>query len=114
MASFPKYEPLLADRAAAILRDAECGDNAAQASAHASAHAILLDQHRGFFLKEAFGINLMGVPLPGIDPKNCFNKHKKVKSVNLYNDMVRVLSNWGDSDWLASAADNDLDAIATF
>ena len=27
--------------------------------------------------------------------------------------MVRILSNWGDSDWLTSAANNNLDAIAT-
>jgi hypothetical protein len=104
---FPRYDEELAKQAKAILEVAEDGDVIAEVNAH----AVVIEQHRAFF-KEFFGIDINGAPL-GNDVDRV-NKHKKVKSVVLYNDIVHVLSNWGDSDALASAAYDDLDAIATY
>jgi hypothetical protein len=107
--SLPRYDTHLADQAKAIFEGEDDDDFGAQANAH----AIVIKQHRAFFLKESFCIDIHGAPLD--NAHDCFPyKHKKVKTVDLYNDMVRVLSNWGDSDALASAADDDLDAIATY
>ncbi len=81
--SLPRYDTHLANQAKAILEGADDDDFGAQANAN----VVVIKQHHAFFLKESFCINIHGAPLD--NARDCVpHKHKKVKTVDLYNDMV--------------------------
>ncbi len=78
-------------QAAAVARDA-----AADAADINNAHATIVAQLRKMFLALAFGINPDGTPI--IDPSLLPEKlkmYKSVKSVEQYNYIIKVLTNWG-------------------
>ena len=66
------------------------------------AHKTLIENHRRLFLENAFGLNVDGTSL-GEDfmPKKQF---RSVKSVEQYNQMVRILSRWGDDEFVKNAS----------
>jgi len=68
------------------------------------AHDVLTENHRRLFLEKAFGLNLGGTSL-GDDfmPKK---QYRSVKSVEQYNEMVRILSLWGDDEFVKNASAN--------
>jgi hypothetical protein len=60
------------------------------------------------FLQTAFGINPDGTPIT--DLSLCLDKLKKynsVKSVEQYNDMINIITNWGDDAILREASSDD-------
>ncbi len=65
------------------------------------------------FLACAFGINLDGTPIinPSLLPKK-LKTYKSVKSVEQYNYIIEVLTNWGDEAVLKAALPDDPDANA--
>jgi hypothetical protein len=95
-------------QAAAVARDA-----AADAADINNAHAPIVSQHRKMFLARAFGINPDGMPI--IDPSLLPEKlktYKSVKSIEQYNYIIVVLTNWGDEAVLKAALPDDPDANA--
>ena len=66
------------------------------------AHKTLIENHRRLFLENAFGLNVDGTSL-GEDfiPKKQF---RSVKSVEQYEQMVRILSRWGDDEFVKNAS----------
>ena len=110
---FPNYDNDLADQAMAILTSAD-KDNA---EAHANAHAIVMEQHWAFFVKEGFGVDLAGKLFEGDDDAlgaDYRSKHKKMTTVEQYNFIICCHLNWGDNEVLASVADDDLEAIRIY
>ena len=97
-----------ADQAAAFAREA-----AADAQDFNNAHASIVAKHRKMFLQRAFGINPDGTAitdasmLPGT-----LKKYKSVKTVEQYEDIIRVLNNWGDDVVLKHAPSDDSEAAA--
>ncbi len=97
-----------ADQAAAFAREA-----AADAQDITNAHASIVAKHRKMFLQHAFGINPDGTAitdasmLPGK-----LKKYKSVKTVEQYEDIIRVLTNWGDNAVLKNASSDDSEAAA--
>jgi hypothetical protein len=71
----------------------------------------LVNVHRRLFLQKAFGINPDGTPIPNIEEFNDepIKTYRAVKTVAQYNEIVRVLTYWGDGKFLASAKDDDPD-----
>jgi hypothetical protein len=67
-----------------------------------NAHASILAKHRTMFLERAFGIDPDGRTV--IELKKEF---KSVKTYEKYNDMIRVISNWGDNALLKEASVDD-------
>ncbi len=67
-----------------------------------NAHASILAKHRKMFLKRAIGIDPDGRTV--IELKKEF---KSVKTYEKYNDMIRVISNWGDNAFLKEASVDD-------
>ncbi len=67
------------------------------------------------FLQRAFGINPDGTAitdasmLPGK-----LKKYKSVKTVKQYEDIIRVLNNWGDNVVLKHSPSDDSEAAAFF
>ena len=113
MMSSVGYTDELQRRATAIISAADANDPVAVTTAELSAHDVLLHQHRVLFLKDAFGVDSTGALLPGDDGTR-LSRHKKVKSVKIYNDIVRCVSNWGDSKVPAALPPTDLEASATY
>ncbi len=97
-----------AHQAAVVARDA-----AANAADIKNAHAIIVAQHRKMFLVRAFGINSDGTPItnPSLLPEK-LKTYKSVKSVEQYNYIIEVLTNWGDDNVLKAASLEDPDANA--
>ncbi len=95
-------------QAAAVARDA-----AADAADINNAHATIVSQHRKMFLARAFGINPNGTAItdPSLLPEK-LKAYKSVKSVEQYNYIIEVLSNWGDDAVLKEASPDDPDANA--
>jgi len=102
----------LREYAARLERTAE--DVAASARAAAddaaqmvNAHDTMLAQHRKMFLREAFGINPDGstVTDPTFTPPT--KVYKSVKTVEQYNYIIKVLSNWGDPAFMDSLHPDD-------
>jgi hypothetical protein len=93
-------------QAAAVARDA-----AADAADIVNAHATIVAQHCKMFLARAFGINPDGTPIidPSLLPER-LNTYKSVKSVEQYNYIIEVLTNWGDDAILKEATLDDPDA----
>ncbi len=79
-------------QAAAVARNA-----AADAADINNAHATIVAQHCKMFLARAFGINPDGTPIidPSLLPER-LKTYKFVKSVEQYNYIIEVLTNWGD------------------
>jgi hypothetical protein len=86
-----------ADEAAAFARAA-----VTDAQDVTNAHASILAKHRKMFLERAFGIDPDGRTV--IELKKEF---KSVKIYKKYNDMIHVISNWGDSAFLKEASVDD-------
>ncbi len=93
-------------QAAAVARDA-----AADAADINNAHATIVAQHRKMFLARAFGINPDGTAItdPSLLPEK-LKTYKSVKSVEQYNYIIEVFSNWGDDAVLKEASPDDPDA----
>jgi hypothetical protein len=77
-------------QAAAVARDA-----AADAADINNAHATIVAQHHKMFLARAFGINPNGTAItdPSLLPEK-LKTYKSIKSVEQYNYIIKVLSNW--------------------
>jgi hypothetical protein len=71
----------------------------------------LVNVHRRLFLRKAFGINLNGTPIPNIEEFNDapIKTYRAVKTLAQYNEIIRVLTYWGDDKFLATAEDDDPD-----
>jgi hypothetical protein len=65
----------------------------------------LVNVHRRLFLRHAFGINPDGTPIPNIDAP--IKTYRAVKSPEQYAEIVRVLTYWGDDEYLAKADEDD-------
>jgi hypothetical protein len=78
-----------ADQAAAFAREA-----AADAQDFTNAHASIVAKHRKMFLQHVFGINPDGTAITDASmlPGNV-KKYKSVKTVEQYEDIIRVLTN---------------------
>ena len=81
---------------------------AADADALESAHFIIEAKHREMFLRRAFGINPDDMPIANRGP---IKPYKSVKTIEQYNDIVHILTHWGDDNFLAAAPENDSDAV---
>jgi hypothetical protein len=95
-------------QAAAVARDA-----AADAADINNTHATIVAQHCKMFLARVFGINLDGTPI--IDPSFLLERlktYKSVKSVEQYNYIIEVLTNWGDDAILKEVTPGDPDTNA--
>ena len=79
---------------------------AADADALESAHVIIKAKHCEMFLWRAFGINPDGTPIANRGP---IKPYKSVKTVEQYNDIVRILTHWGDDNFLAAVLKNNSD-----
>ena len=64
----------------------------------------LVNVHRRLFLRKAFGINLDGTPIPNIEEFNDapIKTYRFVKTVAQYNEIIRVLTYWGDDKFLVA------------
>ncbi len=91
-----------AEDAAAVARAA--ADDAAQM---ANAHDTMLAQHRKMFLREAFGINPDGSPVSDPTFRRPTKVYKSVKTVEQYNYIIEVLSNWGEPAFMDSLHPDD-------
>jgi len=69
----------------------------------------LVNAHRRLFLQKAFGLNPDGTPIPNIEDFNDepIKTYRFVKTVAQYNELVRVLTYWGDDKFLASKEEGD-------
>ncbi len=95
-------------QAAAVARDA-----AADVADINNAHVTIVAQHRKMFLARAFGINPYSAPI--INPSLLSVKlktYKSIKSVEQYNYIIEVLTNWGDNAVLKAALPDDPNANA--
>ncbi len=94
------------DQAAAFAREA-----AADAQDFSNAHASIVAKHHKMFLQRAFGINPDGTSIIDASklPKK-LKKYKSVKTVEQYQDIICVLTNWGDDDVLKNASYDDSEA----
>ena len=81
---------------------------AADAAEINDAHAKIVNQHRKLFLQKAFGINPDGTKITNLSllPKKPV-VYKSVRTVEQYNDMIRILTNWGDDAVLAAGPPDD-------
>jgi hypothetical protein len=96
-------------QAAAVARDV-----VADAANINNAHTTIVAQHRKMFLTRAFSINPDGTPTI-IDPSllpDQLKTYKSVKSVEQYNYIIEVLTNWGDEAVLKAALPDDPSAKA--
>ncbi len=87
---------------------AVAGDAAADAADINNAHATIVAQHRKMFLTRAFGINPNGTPIidSSLLPER-LKTYKSVKSIEQYNYIIEVLTNWGDNAILREATPDD-------
>jgi hypothetical protein len=90
-----------ADEAAAFAREA-----VTDAQDFNNAHTSIVAKHRKMFLQRAFGITSDGTVITGL------KKYKSVKTYEKYNDMIHIMSNWGDDDYLKEATSDDPVATA--
>jgi len=85
-----------ADEAASFAREA-----VTDAQDFSNAHASIIDKHRKMFLQRAFGI------APDGTVTELKKEFKSVKTYEKYNDMIHVMSNWGDTTFLKEAPFDD-------
>ncbi len=78
-----------------------------------NAHATIVGQHCKMFLAHAFGINPDGTAITDTSllPEK-LKTYKSVKSVEQYNYIIKVLTNWGDDAVLREALPDDPNANA--
>ena len=71
----------------------------------------LVNVNRHLFLRKAFGINLNGTPIPNIEEFNDapIKTYRAMKTLVQYNEIVHVLTYWGDDKFLATTEDDDPD-----
>ncbi len=64
--------------------------------------------HWKLFLRKAFGINIDGTAIPGIEEINGYPtpEYNCVKSVDQYNEIVPVLTHWGDDTFVKDHPDD--------
>jgi len=91
-----------AEDAVAVARAA--ADDAAQMG---NAHDRMVAQHQKMFLREAFGINPDGSPVSDPAFRRPTKVYKSVKTVEQYNYIIEVLTNWGDAALIESLHPND-------
>jgi hypothetical protein len=89
-----------AHQTAVVARDA-----VADAADINNAYAIIVAKQRKMFLAHAFGINPDGTPItdPSLLPEK-LKTYKSVKSIEQYNYIIKVLTNWGDDNVLKAAS----------
>jgi len=85
-----------ADEAAAFAREA-----VTDALDFSNAHASIIDKDRKMFLQRAFGI------APDGTVTELKKEFKSAKTYEKYNDMIHVMSNWGDTAFLKEAPFDD-------
>jgi hypothetical protein len=95
---------------AAMIANATVND----AAAVSSAHSIILEKHCTMFLQCAFGINPDGMAVDQAVLPNHLKKYKSVKTVEQYNDMVWCLTYWGQNEYLATAPEDDIEALRIY
>ncbi len=93
-------------QAADVARDA-----AADAAQMTNAHTTMIVQHRKLFLRAAFGINpdRTAITDKSLLPER-LKVNRMVKTVEQYNYIIQVLTNWGNDTVLAAAPSDDHDA----
>ena len=71
-------------------------------------HASIVAKHCKMFLQRAFGIKPDGTVITDLSslPEK-LKKYKSVKTYDKYNDMIHVISNWGDDVVLKEASSDD-------
>jgi len=82
-----------ADEAAAFAREA-----VTDAQDFNNAHLSIVTKHRKMFLEHAFGITSDGTVITEL------KKYKSVETYEKYNDMIHVMSNWGEDAVLKEAS----------
>jgi hypothetical protein len=92
-----------APQAAVVARDA-----VADSADINNAHAIIVAQLRKMFLARVFAINLNGMPItdPSLLPEK-LKVYKSVMSVEQYNYIIKVLTNWGHNNVFKAASPED-------
>ncbi len=86
---------------------------AADAQEMKNAHATIVSQHQKMFLQTAFGINPDGTPITNLSLRpDKLKKYNSVKSVKQYNDMINIITNWGDNAVLREASPDDPEKAA--
>jgi hypothetical protein len=94
-----------AQEAAEVARDA-----AADSDDLNKAHAVIEAKHRKMFLQKAFGINPDGTPIVAQGETVKMKTYKSVKSVQQHEDIIRILTHWGDDAALAAVPEDDPEA----
>jgi hypothetical protein len=84
------------------------------AAAISSAHSIILEKHCTMFLQRAFGINTDGTAVDQAVLPDRLKKYKSVKTIKQYNNMVRCLTYWGEDEYLATAPEDDMEALRIY
>ena len=71
-------------------------------------HASIVAKHCKMFLQRAFGIKPDGTVITDLSslPEK-LKKYKSVKTYDKYNNMIHVISNWGDDVVLKEASSDD-------
>jgi len=92
---------LRADEAAAVAREA-----VTDAVDFNNAHTSIVTKHRKMFLERVFCIISDGTVITKL------KKYKSVKTYEKYNDMIHVMSNWGDDAVLKEASSDNPVAAA--
>ncbi len=100
---------VLANQAAEVANAA-----ANDAAAVSSAHSIILEKHCAMFLQRAFGINPDGTAVDQAVVPNHLKKYKSVKTVEQYNNMVWCLTYWEEDEYLATAPEDDMEALIIY
>ncbi len=64
--------------------------------------------HQKLFLRKAFGIDVDGTAIPGTEEINGYPtpEYNCVKSVDQYNEIVTVLTHWGDDAFVKDHPDD--------
>jgi hypothetical protein len=97
-----------ADEAAAFAREAVADDQDFN-----NAHASIVAKHRKMFLQCAFGIKPDGTVINDLSSlPGKLKKYKSIKTYDKYNDMIDVISNWGDDAVLKETSSDDPQAAA--
>jgi len=86
---------------------------AANANDFNNAHASIVAKHRKMFLQCAFGIKPDGTVITDFASlSEKLKKYKSFKTYDKYNNMIHVISNWGDNAILNEAFFDDPEATA--
>ncbi len=75
-----------------------------------AAHDVIEAKHRKILLQKAFGINPDGTPIVAQGETVSTKTYKSVKSVQQHEDIIHILTHWGDDAALAAAPEDDPEA----